>query len=403
MYWGGWSPELLTSELPSAWPADVVKELRAIELSRRFLWLFLASKWPNRRNRDERFHIRRSASRFARAAPRWTVDGYRRNASRDTSRSSRGAFQQIHAHCGGVAGDVGRASDGDSATVTTTQGRAEAGSAARGSGTIRPCGLLSVQQIQRGSTAHESGTRSRFRMQDGRREKTIDGRRALPSERAQDRSGRWEAPRHGSGDGARSPCVPPNGVVIIALGTIESTRLAQHFVSITSASSVRSYRKKSNGPSSVQRRFSSSAGGVEVPAGDRKGAAGFSPIRKGSAPFADGSGVGHYHLQITATGGAAGLANSEAELFKKVPDIDKFEQHLHASDTHVVITVRGIGEMQPLNAQSFVRPDPETEFGVKRAFVSIQPSTRDMELWEAMDQGGRRCCTSFCEWKQDRP
>jgi hypothetical protein len=32
VYWGGWSPELLTSELPSAWPADVVKELRAIEL-----------------------------------------------------------------------------------------------------------------------------------------------------------------------------------------------------------------------------------------------------------------------------------------------------------------------------------------------------------------------------------
>src|SRR5215217_1238270 len=32
VYWGGWSPELLTSELPSAWPADVVKELRAAEL-----------------------------------------------------------------------------------------------------------------------------------------------------------------------------------------------------------------------------------------------------------------------------------------------------------------------------------------------------------------------------------
>jgi choline dehydrogenase-like flavoprotein len=32
VYWGGWSPELLTSELPSAWPADVVKESRAVEL-----------------------------------------------------------------------------------------------------------------------------------------------------------------------------------------------------------------------------------------------------------------------------------------------------------------------------------------------------------------------------------
>src|SRR5829696_4270638 len=109
--------------------------------------------------------------------------------------------------------------------------------------------------------------------------------------------------------------------------------------------------------------------------------------------------MGHFHLQITATGGAGGATNSEAELFKKVPDIDKFEQHLHASDTHVVITVRAIGEMEPLNAQSFVRPDPEVEFGVKRAFVSIQPSSRDMELWEAMDKASDDVARVFADRK----
>ena len=59
----------------------------------------------------------------------------------------------------------------------------------------------------------------------------------------------------------------------------------------------------------------------------------------------DGSpdGVGHFHFQITATGLDAVNTNSEAELFQKIPDIDMLEGHLNASDTHVVITLRGIG------------------------------------------------------------
>ena len=39
--------------------------------------------------------------------------------------------------------------------------------------------------------------------------------------------------------------------------------------------------------------------------------------------------------------------DSEAELFKKIPDIDTFDAHKNATDTHVVITIRGIGEMEP--------------------------------------------------------
>src|SRR4029079_7101643 len=68
----------------------------------------------------------------------------------------------------------------------------------------------------------------------------------------------------------------------------------------------------------------------------------------------DGSpdGVGHFHFQITASGLGADGNNSEAELFKKIPDIDLFEAHKHATDTHVVITIRGIGEMEPNNGSS---------------------------------------------------
>ena len=43
--------------------------------------------------------------------------------------------------------------------------------------------------------------------------------------------------------------------------------------------------------------------------------------------------------------------------------------------------------MEPQDPHIFVRLDLEIdEFGVQRAFVSIQPTLRDGEVWDAMDQ-----------------
>ena len=82
-----------------------------------------------------------------------------------------------------------------------------------------------------------------------------------------------------------------------------------------------------------------------------------------------------FHVQITACGLNKLGQDSEAELFKKIPDVDTFERFRAATDTEVVITIRGIGEMEPQNPGSFVRLDPEAdEYGVQRAFVSITPS-----------------------------
>ncbi len=84
------------------------------------------------------------------------------------------------------------------------------------------------------------------------------------------------------------------------------------------------------------------------------------------------------------------------ELFQKVPDIDTFERFEGANDWEVVITVRGIGEMQPGNPDSYIILDPEAdEFGVPRAKVFIadprkpDPSKegqKDLEIWDAMDR-----------------
>ena len=54
---------------------------------------------------------------------------------------------------------------------------------------------------------------------------------------------------------------------------------------------------------------------------------------------------GHFHVQITASGvGELGM-NSEAELFKKIPNIDELDQFRDLNDKWIVVTLRGIGEM----------------------------------------------------------
>ncbi len=43
--------------------------------------------------------------------------------------------------------------------------------------------------------------------------------------------------------------------------------------------------------------------------------------------------------------------------------------------------------MEPGNPASFVRLDPELdEYGVQRSYVEIEPSAKDLELWDVMDQ-----------------
>ncbi|PYQ64471.1 MAG: hypothetical protein DMF53_07400 [Acidobacteria bacterium] len=180
--------------------------------------------------------------------------------------------------------------------------------------------------------------------------------------------------------------VPPGGVVVLAAATIESARLA--FLSFGGIPNEGLIGKglmahlRSNLTIRIPR---SSIAGLSATVKELAASALFV---KGRHTYSQDGKVGHFHLQITA----AGLDNldtkdSEAELFKKIPDVDTFERFRAATDTEVVITIRGIGEMEPQNPGSFVRLDPEAdEYGVQRAFVSITPSAKDLELWEAMDK-----------------
>jgi hypothetical protein len=183
--------------------------------------------------------------------------------------------------------------------------------------------------------------------------------------------------------------VSPDAKVIIALGTVESTRLAlisfgsdgkigtNLMAHLRSNLDIRVPRAALVAVSAAVRALESSA-----------------LLLKGRHQFRkpDGSpdGVGHFHFQISASGLGTRGTDSEAELFKKIPDIDTFDAHKQATDTHVVITIRGIGEMEPNNGASNVtldlNPQQNDEFQVRRAWVNLQPSQRDLQLWDAMDK-----------------
>ena len=183
--------------------------------------------------------------------------------------------------------------------------------------------------------------------------------------------------------------VSPDARVIIALGTIESTRLALlSFGSDGKIGANLMAHLRSNLDIRVPR-----AALAALPA-TAKALEASALLVKGEHQFTkpDGSpdGVAHFHFQITASGLGAGGSNSEAELFKKIPDIDTFDAHKHATDSHVVITIRGIGEMQPNNGASNVTLDlnaqQNDEFQTRRAFVNLQAGARDLALWDAMDK-----------------
>lgn len=195
--------------------------------------------------------------------------------------------------------------------------------------------------------------------------------------------------------------VPPGGVVIIALGTIESTRLALLSFGDTPHANLLGSNLMVHLRSNVTIRVprSSLPGNGQLPQELMASAL----FVKGRHQHTDNS-VGHFHLQITAAGLGNLGTDSEAELFKKIPDIDTFDAFSNANDQSVVITIRGIGEMQPNNPANQVLLDPETdEFGQFRSFVSLpdptQPATpqsqKDLALWEAMDKASDEVAKVF--------
>ncbi|MBM0103735.1 GMC family oxidoreductase [Steroidobacter sp. S1-65] len=184
---------------------------------------------------------------------------------------------------------------------------------------------------------------------------------------------------HAHVDGAQQRfVVPANCKVILAMSTIESTRLA-----------LRSF------PTPLMGRNLMVHTRTDFTVRIRRAVFGGLPIHLQTAALivrgATPNGV--FHLQVTAA--ANQQSHSDELLFRMIPDIDSLEQILanHDSDW-VAITLRGIAEMKGdrnsavPHAGSWMNLSPyeNDEFGVPRAWVNLALNAGDLQLWQDMDQ-----------------
>ncbi|MXM68676.1 DUF1080 domain-containing protein [Streptomyces sp. HUCO-GS316] len=190
--------------------------------------------------------------------------------------------------------------------------------------------------------------------------------------------------------------VPASGHVFLALGTVESTRLA--LAALPNQHGLIGRNLMAHLRSNVTIRLPRASLGTAL-AGIKELAVSALFV-KGVHTHTDGS-PGHFHLQITASGVGALGTDSEAELFKKIPDIDTLDRFRDMTDECLVVTLRGIGEMtgdrtspHPLNriALDHLGPQGPYDYGQPRALVRLEaddpadPVRRNMALWDALDR-----------------
>ena len=169
--------------------------------------------------------------------------------------------------------------------------------------------------------------------------------------------------------------------VVLASGTIEATRLA-----------LESFPTPLMGRNLMAHLRSNTVVRIKRSAFDpalKKQLEAAALLVRGSTP------KGRYHLQVTAA--AIMGANSEAAMWRMIPDIDLVDKTLaDQSADWIVITLRGIGEMQGNtdataakvtgSAPSWMDLSDQTdENGMRRAWVNLTTTTDDQSLWNTMD------------------
>jgi choline dehydrogenase-like flavoprotein len=202
--------------------------------------------------------------------------------------------------------------------------------------------------------------------------------------------------------------VPSNGKVFLGLGTIENTRMALN----TFPGHPRMGRNlmahlRSNLTIRVPRAsFAQALDPALHP--ELRELAVSALFVKGIHKHQDGT-LGHFHVQITASGVGNLETNSEAELFKKIPTIEHLDQFKDNTDQWIVITLRGIGEMigqvgdpasfDPRNRVAIGGASGPFDFEAPRAMVGLEASLKDLALWKAMDDACDELALIFANQK----
>jgi choline dehydrogenase-like flavoprotein len=193
---------------------------------------------------------------------------------------------------------------------------------------------------------------------------------------------------------------PRNGgqsAVVIALGTVETTRVARTTFQQSLAGRAANRMGKNliaHLRSNLAIRIPRAAIAANLPPT-------VIPSLQCSALLVKGKAANGrtFHFQITAAGLNKLGVDSEAELFKKLPTLEHIDAMLRATDDTVVITIRGIGEMTPRNPDSFIdlstieidfrRPKAVVALGNSKAspqqFPGSAETNADRATWDEMD------------------
>ncbi len=330
LFWGGWSPELIASEL-TEWPAQVASELK--------------SKYFGEAKRQLGAD---------------TTNDFIHGPLHDALRA------RLFAGIGSVPGAIAPASvDGLEAPLAVETVPPRSGFFPSNKFSAVPLLLKAARQADSESPGNDLGKRLMIVPNCHVMKLHLDGTDRI--DRIQTNLGDID--------------VLPSTMVFLALGTIESTRLA--LLSFPNRNGLIGRNLMAHLRSNTT---------IRIP---RASFAGLPDELQASALFVKGKkGKGHYHLQITACGVRGDIRDSEAELNKKIPDIDDLDQLKGAlagvQDDFIVVTLRGIGEMvgqRISSSESRIDLDPEVdEAGIPRAIVTLGLTSADMDLWDAMDQ-----------------
>jgi hypothetical protein len=182
--------------------------------------------------------------------------------------------------------------------------------------------------------------------------------------------------------------VGPNCAVILALGTIESTRLALNSFPTSPgnpAGELMGRNLMAHWRSNIFVRIQRSAidPGNTLPADLQTAAL----LVRGSTP------QGKFHIQVTASADPGG--NSDALLYTMIPDIDLLDQTLaNQQSGWISIGFRGVSELAgdpltgvPNSSGRWIDLSPfeNDEFGIPRAYVQLNSTSAEDGLANAMD------------------
>jgi GMC oxidoreductase len=181
--------------------------------------------------------------------------------------------------------------------------------------------------------------------------------------------------------------IGPRCAVVLALGAIESTRIAlESFPTTPDPADEKMGRNLTvhmRSTTTVQIRRSA----VETPGKPLK-----EKLQTAALLVRGETSDGHFHLQVTAADDREG--NSDSLLFRMIPDIDLLEEILAAQDADfVAVTFRGCAETKGVKDQRTGNPvlrwiglsSEQDEFGFRRAFVNLAINAAEVRLWNAMD------------------